>query len=108
MRLMVRWCRLCAVENIALGVQSLAIFQAKLPIVFNVQIPQRPYFEFSLIRLQNCFNYILWISQACNFLNTHIEERKVSCLDLCFANIPANKTPQDHIGQLQYEYYSKK
>lgn len=105
---MVHWYRLGAVENIALGTQSLAIFQGKLPIVFNVQIPQRPYFEFSLIRLQNCFNYILWISQACNFLNTHMEERKVSCLDLCFANIPANKTPQDRIGQLQHEYYSKK
>lgn len=108
MRLMVHWCRLGAVENIALGTQSLAIFQGKLPIVFHVQIPQRPYFEFSLIRLQNCFNYILWISQSCNFLNTHIEERKVSCLDLCFANIPASKTPQDHIGQLQHEYFSKK
>lgn len=105
---MVHCYRLCAVENIALGVQSLAIFQAELPIVFNVQIPQSFYFEFSLIRLQNCFNYILWISQACNFLDTHIEERKVSCLDLCFANVPANKTPQDHIGQLQHKYYSKK
>lgn len=108
MGLMVHRCGLGAVENVAVGLRSLAIFQAKLPIVFNVQIPQRPYFEFSLIRLQNCFNYILWISQACNFLNTHIEERKVSCLDLCFGKVPANKAPQDHKGQLQYEYYSKK
>lgn len=93
MRLMVHCCGLHAVENIAVGAQSLAICQAKLSIVFNAQIPQRLYFEFSLIRLQNCFNYILWISQACNFLNTHIEQRKVLCLDLCFANVAANKTP---------------
>lgn len=102
------WCRLHVMENIALGVQSLAIFQAKCTIVCNVQIPQTPYVEFSVIRLQNCFNYILWISQAWDFLNTHIEERKISRLGLRFANIPANKTPQDHIGQLQNKYYSKK